>query len=88
MNSIEDDSGMSSIFTDCHNLHILRLDNCSRGTISNIISMGDLPVTQTAGEEVEIDGEMTFIDTRIIYCKESEAAGLTPPESWVFEYVD
>ena len=65
----------SNMFANCTSLHTLRLDNCSYSTISKIITSSDLP-TGT------IDGV-----TRTIYCKKSEAAGLTPPRNWVFSYV-
>ena len=66
---------MYGMFADCTSLHILRLDNCSNNTISKIINSGEFPTNAISGV------------TRTIYCKEENAAGLTPPENWVFSYV-
>jgi surface protein len=63
------------MFENCNNLHTLRLDNCNNATISQIITSSGFPTTAISGV------------TRTIYCKESEAAGLTPPRNWVFSYV-
>ena len=73
-----DTSGMKNCaaFYGCNKLHTLRMDNCSRATISMITSTRDFP-------EGTIEGV-----TRTIYCKESNAAGLTAPNGWVFSYVD
>lgn len=65
----------SNMFQNCNSLHTLRLDNCSNDTISKIINSKNFPITA-------IDGV-----TRTIYCKEENAAGLTPPTNWVFSYV-
>ena len=64
----------SGTFTNCNNLHTLRLDNCNNITISRIIT--NLPTNAIEGV------------TRKIYCKEENAAGLTPPTNWIFEFVD
>ena len=59
----------------CTSLHTLRLDNCSNDTIRKIITSSSFPTNA-------IDGV-----TRTIYCREENAAGLTPPTNWVFEYI-
>lgn len=64
------------IFGLCDKLRVLRLDNCSNDTIDKIISSYRFP-TGT------IDGE-----TRKIYCKRENAAGLTAPDGWEFIYMD
>ena len=68
-------TNLAYVFYSCHSLHTLRLDNCSNNTISMIITSSNLPTNAIEGV------------TRTIYCKESEAAGLTPPKNWVFEFV-
>ena len=68
-------SSMNGMIDSCYFLQELRLDNCSKDTISKIITSSNLPTDNYGG-------------TRTIYCKKSEAAGLTPPEGWVFSYVD
>jgi surface protein len=64
------------MFSGCNSLHTLRLDNCSNDTISKIIKSSGFPTYAITGV------------TRTIYCKESEATGLTPPTNWVFSYVE
>ena len=66
----------SQMFSGCTALHTLRLDNCNNDTINKIITSGYFPTAAISGV------------TRTIYCKESEAAGLTAPKNWVFSYVD
>lgn len=66
----------SSMLSSCNKLHTLRLDNCSNATISKIIKSSSFPTNAITGV------------TRKIYCKEAEAAGLTAPTNWVFEYID
>ena len=66
----------SGIFWNCNKLHTLRLDNCSNDTINKIITSSHFPTNAITGV------------TRKIYCKEENAAGLTAPTNWVFEYVD
>ena len=68
-------SSYSYMFSSCTSLHTLRLDNCSNDTINKIITSKGFPTNA-------IDGV-----TRTIYCKEENAAGLTPPTNWVFSYV-
>jgi surface protein len=68
-------NGISNIFSGCTALISLRLDNCSNATIQKIITSSGFPTAAISGV------------TRTIYCKESEAAGLTPPENGVFSYV-
>ena len=65
-----------SMFTNCGKLHTLRLDNCNNATISKIIKSSGFPTGAINGV------------TRKIYVKEENAAGLTPPTNWVFEFVD
>ena len=60
---------------DCTQLQELRLDNCSKISIKNIINLAAFPTN-----DIGI--------TRKIYCKEANAAGLTPPTNWVFVFVD
>lgn len=67
---------MFGMFDNCTSLHTLRLDNCSNDTIKAIIGLSEFPRNAISGV------------TRTIYCKESEAAGLTAPTNWVFSYVD
>lgn len=64
------------MFDMCNSLRILRLDNCDNATINKIITSTSLPTGTANGT------------TRIIYCKEANAAGLTAPDGWVFEYVE
>jgi surface protein len=67
---------MSGILGLNNKLHTIRLDNCSNDTINKIITSSLFPTNAITGV------------TRKIYCKESEAAGLTAPTNWVFEYVE
>lgn len=66
------------MFDGCDKLQELRLDNCSYDTISKLIdpSESDLPTNTISGT------------TRKIYVKQENAADLTPPSGWVFEYID
>ena len=64
------------MFSNCTSLHTLRLDNCSNDTINKIITSSNFPTKAIEGV------------TRKIYCKQENAAGLTPPTNWVFEFVD
>jgi surface protein len=64
------------LFNRCDKLHTLRLDNCSNDTINKIITSTGFPTGTIEGV------------TRKIYCKEANAAGLTAPTNWEFEYVD
>ena len=57
-------------------LRELRLDNCNKMSIKNIINLSKLPTGVIEGV------------TRKIYCKEENAAGLTPPDGWEFVFVD
>lgn len=63
------------MFYSCHSLHTLRLDNCNNDTINKII-------TSSSFSKGAIEGV-----TRTIYCKEENAAGLTAPNNWIFEYI-
>ena len=65
----------NGIFRNCNLLHTIRLDNCSNDTINKIITSKNFPITAIEGV------------TRTIYCKEENAAGLTPPTNWTFSYV-
>jgi hypothetical protein len=60
----------------CSKLHTLRLDNCNNDTINKIITSSGLSTGTIKGV------------TRKIYCKEENAAGLTAPTNWIFEYID
>ena len=66
---------ISNMFYNCTSLHTLRLDNCDNATINKIITSQGFP-------KGAIEGVV-----RTIYCKESEAAGLTAPTNWVFSYI-
>ena len=68
-------SACSVMLRSCTSLHTLRLDNCNNNTINKIITSSSFPT-----------GTITGV-TRTIYCKESEASGLTAPTNWVFSYV-
>ena len=70
------DQPFDDMFAACISLHTLRLDNCNNATINKIITSKNFPTGSIEGVE------------RKIYCKEENAAGLTPPKNWVFEYVD
>jgi hypothetical protein len=67
---------MGYMFSGCSKLHTLRLDNCSNDTINKIITSSGFPIKTIEGV------------TRKIYCKEENAAGLTAPTNWIFEYID
>jgi surface protein len=69
-------TNMSYMFQSCYSLHTLRLDNCSNATISKIITSYGFPTGTIEGI------------TRKIYFKKAEAAGLTEPTNWVFEFID
>lgn len=66
----------TSMFGYSSKLHTLRLDNCNNTTIKKVITSSNFPT-----------GTITGV-TRTIYCKETNAAGLTAPNGWVFSYVD
>ena len=70
-------TNMGYMFNGCSKLHILRLDNCSNDTINKIITSSGFPTNA-----------ITTGVTRKIYCKEANAAGLTAPKNWIFEYID
>lgn len=69
-------SSLYSMLVGCDKLQELRLDNCDNDTINKIITSTGFPTGTANGT------------TRKIYCKEANAAGLTAPDGWVFEYVD
>lgn len=69
-------SNTTYMFNNSSNLRTLRLDDCDKETIRKIITVDSFPT-----------GAITGV-TRKIFCKESEAAGLTAPTNWVFEYVE
>lgn len=66
---------MERSFYNCSSLHTIRLDNCNNDTINKVVSSSEFPTNTISGV------------TRTIYCKEENAAGLTAPSGWVFEYV-
>ena len=76
MTNVTSSAFTSDMFNQCNSLQELHLDNCSNDTISKIITSTGFPTNA-------IDGV-----TRTIYCKEENAAGLTPPTNWVFSYID
>lgn len=65
------------IFTRCDKLRILRLDNCNNTTISKIL-----------GGKTYLPTGLINGETRKIYCKRENAAGLTAPDGWEFIYMD
>ena len=69
-------TSINGMFANCSKLHTLHLDNCSNDTINKIITSYNFPTNN-------IDGQV-----RTIYCREENAAGLTPPTNWVFSYID
>ena len=70
----------TNMFFNCAKLATLYLDNCSNDTISKIINSVGFPT----GTIITSFGRPT---NRKLYCKESEAAGLTLPSGWKFSYV-
>ena len=64
------------MFAHCYKLHTLRLDNCNYSTISKIINSRNFPTGLINGE------------TRKIYCKRENVAGLTAPDGWEFIYIE
>ena len=64
------------MFEGCDSLHTLRLDNCDRYTISEIINSDGFPTGTIEGV------------SRKIYCKESRVVNMTLPDGWTFEYVE
>ena len=64
------------MFSGCTKLTTLRLDNCSKDTISKIITNGGLPIFDA------------FAGGHYIYCKRANVTDLTPPQGWYFSYVD
>jgi surface protein len=67
---------MNEVFRNCDSLHTLHLDNWDNETISKIIGCSYFPKGAISGV------------TRTIYCKEENAAGLTPPRNWVFSFIN
>jgi surface protein len=65
-------TNMDWMFDGCTSLQELRLDDCSKSDISKIITSTSFPTNAISGV------------TKTIYCRESEAAGLTKPGNWVF----
>jgi surface protein len=65
------------MLSGCDSLHTLRLGNCSKNTISKIITSSSLPT----GKITDSEGN---IITRKIYCKQANTAGLTAPDGWKF----
>jgi hypothetical protein len=63
------------MFSSCESLYTLRLNNCNGYTVNKLITSEYFPTNAIEGK------------TRTIYCKESAADGLTPPENWVFSFV-
>lgn len=73
-------SYMDCFLSDCYKLHTLRLNNCSNDTIRKIINSYFFPT------EALYDSEGNLIP-RKIYCREANAAGLTPPKGWEFVFI-
>ena len=76
MTNVTTDNFGLSMFDVCYELQELRLDNCSNDTISKIITSPGFPT----GAILDV--------TRKIYVKQENTAGLTPPNGWVFEYIN
>ena len=76
-----DATAADNAFAGCP-LHTLRLDNCNTDTINKIINSTNFPTGNT-----DILGN-PITQERKIYCKEANAAGLTAPSGWSFEFVD
>ena len=73
--NVSETTNVDAMFQDCDNLHTIRLDNCSNETIDKIINSTKFPTGTTTV-------------ARVIFCKQENAAGLTAPTNWVFEYID
>ena len=71
---------ISGMLEGCNELHILRLDNCSKATVSKIINESGMPQ-----EQAYVNGEYV---TRKIYCKAEAAEGLSLPPGWAWEIVE
>jgi surface protein len=67
--------GTREMLHNCDSLIELRLDNCNNTTISEIINSYWFTTNAIAGG-------------RRIYCKKTNATGLTPPTNWEFVYID
>jgi surface protein len=80
---ITNKTSVLNMFDYCNKLHTLRLDNCSYDTISKIININssDLPT----GDIYDSEGNPI---PRKIYCRQANAAGLTAPNGWSFEFID
>ena len=65
------------MFADCPKLHTIYMNNCNYNTIRRIINSYGFPT-----------GEHPEGVTRKIYCKQTDAAGLTEPDGWDFIYVN
>jgi uncharacterized protein YjbI with pentapeptide repeats len=63
-------------FYGCTALHTIRADDWNYYSIKMLIESSGFPT-----------GSTTDYRTRLIYCKESEAQGLTAPSGWRFSYV-
>ena len=75
----------TNMFFNCAKLQTLYLDNCSNDTISKIINSTGFPTGTVTGTD-RPGGRPTQVN-RKLYCKESEAVGLTLPGGWAFSYV-
>ena len=73
-------SYMDCFLTGCYKLHTLRLDNCSNDTIKKIIKSYLFPT------DTVYDSEGNPIP-RKIYCRETNATGLTAPKNWEFVFI-
>ena len=73
--TIGSSTNVNWMFQGCDRLNTLRHNNCDNTTIRKIIESLDFPTG-------------TMNPARTIYCKEKNAAGLTPPISWRFSYID
>ena len=69
-------TSQANMFNSCTKLTTLRLDNCSKDTISKIITNSGLPAHDA------------FSSGHYIYCKRANATDLVPPQGWRFTYID
>ena len=73
---------ISSMLEGCNSLHTLRLDNCSKATISKIINESGMP------QEQVYDYSINENVNRKMYCKASEIGDLVAPNGWEFVTIE
>ena len=72
MSNVTDTSNM---FSQCGVLYDIHMENCSRDTISKVISSSDFPTYEDPNIRKEI------------HVRGASVAGLTPPKNWYFDYI-